>query len=135
MFEIPRVFLLGRVCISRPGVPALRPSVRGGIFEGPGHPPPGSSFFSRTGALQPPRGSLSWVPGMGNKQQRRSADLPPPGDPADALAAEEQLLRDYALTRDENAREELVRRFLPFARSLAMRYSGGVEPSEDLFQV
>ena len=68
-------------------------------------------------------------------QHRRSADLPPPGDPADALAAEEQLLRDYALTRDENAREELVRRFLPFARSLAMRYSGGVEPSEDLFQV
>ena len=28
-----------------------------------------------------------------------------------------------------------MRRFLPFARSLAMRYSGGVEPSEDLFQV
>ncbi len=28
-----------------------------------------------------------------------------------------------------------MRRFLPFARSLAMRYSGGVEPSDDLFQV
>ena len=41
----------------------------------------------------------------------------------------------YARTRDENAREELVRRFLPFARSLAMRYSGGVEPSDDLVQV
>ena len=68
-------------------------------------------------------------------QRRRPGDLPPPGGPTDALATEEQLLRDYALTRDENAREELVRRFLPFARSLAMRYSGGVEPSEDLFQV
>ena len=30
---------------------------------------------------------------------------------------------------------QLVNRFLPFARSLAMRYSGGVEPSEDLVQV
>ena len=28
-----------------------------------------------------------------------------------------------------------MHRFLPFARSLAMRYSGGVEPSEDLIQV
>jgi RNA polymerase sigma-B factor len=72
---------------------------------------------------------------MGREAQRRRADLPPPGDPADALAGEEDLLAGYARTRDENAREELVRRFLPFARSLAMRYSGGVEPSDDLFQV
>ena len=72
---------------------------------------------------------------MGDDQQRRRADLPPPGDPADGLADEDALLADYARTRDENAREELVRRFLPFARSLAMRYSGGVEPSDDLFQV
>jgi RNA polymerase sigma-B factor len=69
------------------------------------------------------------------RQRRPPGERPPPGGPADALAAEEQLLRDYAATRDENAREELVRRFLPFARSLAMRYSGGVEPSDDLFQV
>jgi RNA polymerase sigma-B factor len=69
------------------------------------------------------------------RQRRRPGDLPPPGGPSDALAGEEQLLRDYARTRDENAREELVRRFLPFARSLAMRYSGGIEPSDDLFQV
>ena len=72
---------------------------------------------------------------MSERQRRRPGELPPPGGPTDALAAEEQLLRDYAHTRDENAREELVRRFLPFARSLAMRYSGGVEPSDDLFQV
>jgi len=73
---------------------------------------------------------------MGDRHQRkRPPDLPPPSDPADALAAEGELLRDYAQTRDENAREELVRRFLPFARSLALRYTGGVEPSDDLFQV
>jgi RNA polymerase sigma-B factor len=69
------------------------------------------------------------------RHRRRPGDLPPPGGPTDALATEEQLLADYARTRDENAREELVRRFLPFARSLAMRYSGGIEPSDDLFQV
>ncbi|HEY8002264.1 MAG: SigB/SigF/SigG family RNA polymerase sigma factor [Vicinamibacteria bacterium] len=69
------------------------------------------------------------------RQRRPPGERPPPGGPSDALAAEERLLRDYAATRDENAREELVRRFLPFARSLAMRYSGGVEPSDDLFQV
>jgi RNA polymerase sigma-B factor len=68
-------------------------------------------------------------------QRRRPGDLPPPGGPTDALATEDELLRIYATTRDDNAREELVRRFLPFARSLAMRYSGGVEPSDDLIQV
>lgn len=70
-----------------------------------------------------------------DRQRRSPGNLPPPGGPTDALATEQRLLRDYARTRDENAREELVRRFLPFARSLAMRYSGGVEPSDDLFQV
>ena len=69
------------------------------------------------------------------RQRRRPGDLPPPGGPTDALAAEAELLSEYAQTRDENAREEIVRRFLPFARSLAMRYSGGVEPSDDLVQV
>jgi RNA polymerase sigma-B factor len=69
------------------------------------------------------------------RQRRRPGDLPPPGGPTDALATEDELLQIYATTRDENAREELVRRFLPFARSLAMRYSGGVEPSDDLIQV
>ena len=69
------------------------------------------------------------------RQRRRPGDLPPPGGPTDALAAEAELLSEYAQTRDENAREEIVRRFLPFARSLAMRYSGGVEPCDDLVQV
>jgi RNA polymerase sigma-B factor len=59
----------------------------------------------------------------------------PPVPMDEALAAEDELLREYARTRSEAAREEVVRRFLPFARSLAMRYSGGVEPTEDLVQV
>ena len=70
-----------------------------------------------------------------DRSQRRRPDLPPPVAPDEALADEDALLRDYARTRDEGAREEIVRRFLPFARSLAMRYSGGVEPTEDLVQV
>lgn len=70
-----------------------------------------------------------------DRSHHRRPGLPPPADPEDGLATEEQLLTAYAETRDERAREELVHRFLPFARSLAMRYSGGVEPSEDLIQV
>jgi RNA polymerase sigma-B factor len=70
-----------------------------------------------------------------SQQHRGGSDLPPPADPEDALAAEHELLSRYFRTRDEDAREELVRRFLPFARGLALRYTGGVEPSEDLIQV
>jgi RNA polymerase sigma-B factor len=36
---------------------------------------------------------------------------------------------------DSAARDELVRRFMPMARSLALRYRHGSEPFEDLFQV
>jgi RNA polymerase sigma-B factor len=45
------------------------------------------------------------------------------------------LLRRYAITRSAEVREELVRRFMPLARSLAMRYRGGSEAVEDLVQV
>ncbi|MBV8953371.1 MAG: SigB/SigF/SigG family RNA polymerase sigma factor, partial [Solirubrobacterales bacterium] len=37
--------------------------------------------------------------------------------------------------RDPRAREELVRRFLPFARKLALRYVHSREPLDDLVQV
>ncbi|HEX2129056.1 MAG TPA: SigB/SigF/SigG family RNA polymerase sigma factor [Solirubrobacterales bacterium] len=70
-----------------------------------------------------------------DRSQTRRSDLPPPVGPEEALSDEHGLLRAYARTRDEAAREELVRRFMPFARSLAMRYAGGVEPTEDLIQV
>ena len=61
-------------------------------------------------------------------------DTPPWGHPGPA-ANEAALLRRYAATRDPQLKEELVRRFLPLARSLALRYRGTPEQLEDLIQV
>src|SRR4051812_43566397 len=68
----------------------------------------------------------------------------PPADSVDVtnairmerhLADENELLRQFAHTRDPALREELVERFLPLARSLALRYRGASEQLEDLIQV
>ena len=59
---------------------------------------------------------------------------PPPG-PDEQLAGEDELLRRFSRTRDPAVLEEVVRRFMPFARSLALRYRGGTEQIEDLVQV
>lgn len=48
---------------------------------------------------------------------------------------EHAMLRRYAATRDPVLRDELVRSFLPFARSLALRYRSRAETLEDLIQV
>jgi RNA polymerase sigma-B factor len=48
---------------------------------------------------------------------------------------EDALLRRFAQSRDPRLREELVKRFLPLARSLALRYRGASEQLEDLIQV
>jgi RNA polymerase sigma-B factor len=48
---------------------------------------------------------------------------------------DEELLEVYHLDRDPTAREQLVRRFLPFARKLALRYVHSREPLDDLVQV
>jgi RNA polymerase sigma-B factor len=48
---------------------------------------------------------------------------------------ENALLARYHLKGDVEAREELVRRFLPLARDLALRYRYTDEPVDDLFQV
>ena len=48
---------------------------------------------------------------------------------------ENDLLRSYAETGDPALKEELVCRFLPLARSLALRYRGASEQLEDLIQV
>jgi RNA polymerase sigma-B factor len=56
-------------------------------------------------------------------------------NPNRPLSNESQLLREYAQTGDPALREELVRRFLPLARSLALRYRGSSEDIEDLIQV
>ena len=54
---------------------------------------------------------------------------------AGRVQSEEVLLRRYAQDPSPALEEELVIRFLPLARSLAMRYKGGVERNEDLMQV
>ena len=46
-----------------------------------------------------------------------------------------ELLRRWCEQRDEAAREELIKRFLPLARKLAHRYQGAHEAHDDLLQV
>jgi RNA polymerase sigma-B factor len=70
-----------------------------------------------------------------------------PGDPAlDGLppvlerltrvpSDENELVRLYAETRDPRLREKVIERFLPLARSLALRYRGSSEQLDDLMQV
>jgi RNA polymerase sigma-B factor len=50
-------------------------------------------------------------------------------------AADDELLARYHQSGDLSARRELVERFLPFARDLAMRYSYTDEAMDDLIQV
>jgi RNA polymerase sigma-B factor len=52
-----------------------------------------------------------------------------------ARAAEHRLLLRYHRWGDLGAREELVERFLPFARDLALSYTYTGEPLDDLVQV
>ena len=52
-----------------------------------------------------------------------------------ARLTDEQLLDTHYRERDPAARDELVDRFMPFARKLAVRYMHSREPLEDLMQV
>jgi RNA polymerase sigma-B factor len=54
-----------------------------------------------------------------------------------ALGGDElrELFARWQQDRDRAARDELIERFLPLARSLARRYTGAHEPFEDLVQV
>jgi RNA polymerase sigma-B factor len=52
-----------------------------------------------------------------------------------ARLADDELLDAYHFDHDLDAREELVKRFLPFARKLALRYAHSREPLDDLVQV
>ena len=72
------------------------------------------------------------------ERYRVTGSLPPcpRGREAVSLPADEaELLRLYAETRDPLVREDVVQRFLPLARSLALRYRGATEQLDDLFQV
>ena len=57
------------------------------------------------------------------------------GERGNGALNEDALLRRYATTRDPVLKQELVRRLLPLARSLALRYRGSPEPLDDLIQV
>jgi RNA polymerase sigma-B factor len=62
-------------------------------------------------------------------------DPAPAPSPGDGLASERELWRRFAADRDPASREELVRRYLPFAKNLALRYRGASESFDDLLQV
>jgi RNA polymerase sigma-B factor len=64
-----------------------------------------------------------------------STDPTPSPGPEEQLADERSLLRRYAEDPSPVVQEELVDRFMPLARRLASRYSGGAEPFDDLIQV
>jgi RNA polymerase sigma-B factor len=63
------------------------------------------------------------------------ARRPPDSDRTHAREAERRLLLRYHADGDLAARQELVRRFLPLARDLALRYTYTDEPFDDLLQV
>lgn len=52
-----------------------------------------------------------------------------------ARLRDDELLAAYHADREPAVREELVKRFLPFARKLALRYVHSREPLDDLVQV
>jgi RNA polymerase sigma-B factor len=68
------------------------------------------------------------------EHHRDEAATSGPG-PEVALASERELWRRFASSRDQAAREELVRRNMPFAKRLALRYRGASESLDDLQQV
>ena len=55
--------------------------------------------------------------------------------PGEGLASEAQLWKRLREHGDPGAREELVRRYLPYAKNLALRYRGASEAFDDLLQV
>lgn len=61
-------------------------------------------------------------------------DQSTPG-PGEGLASERALWARFVKDRDPAIREELVRRYLPFAKNLALRYRGASESFDDLLQV
>jgi RNA polymerase sigma-B factor len=69
-----------------------------------------------------------------NSETPNIADQSTPG-PAEGLASERMLWARFVKDRDPAIREELVRRYLPFAKNLALRYRGASESFDDLLQV
>jgi RNA polymerase sigma-B factor len=72
---------------------------------------------------------------MTKRQERAETQQQVPQGPGDGLANERELWRRLRKHGDSAAREELVRRYLPFAKNLALRYRGASESFDDLLQV
>ena len=69
-------------------------------------------------------------------ERQREEEASAPGPCADEqLAPDRELWRRFAQSRDPAIREELVRRNMPFAKRLALRYRGASESFDDLLQV
>jgi RNA polymerase sigma-B factor len=68
------------------------------------------------------------------RKDEQTSAAPGPG-PGEQLADERDLWRRFARDREPAIREELVRRNLPFAKRLALRYRGASESLDDLLQV
>src|ERR1700761_6686222 len=67
-----------------------------------------------------------------NSDETRPIPDDAPTGPGEGLAAEALLWRRLRDHDDPAAREELVRRYLPFAKNLALRYRGASESFDDL---
>jgi len=68
----------------------------------------------------------------GHREETPSAAAP---DAGMQLAGDAELWRRFARSGDPAIREELVRRNMPFAKRLALRYRGASESFDDLLQV
>jgi RNA polymerase sigma-B factor len=74
------------------------------------------------------------LPGLGYRRLATRARRPR-SDPQLRLASEEWLWARLVARREPAVREELIRRYLPFANSLTQRYRGASESFDDLLQV
>ncbi len=72
---------------------------------------------------------------MAAKRHREGSYLTHGPRASEQLADDRELWRRFARHRDPAVREELVRRNLPFAKRLALRYRGASESFDDLLQV
>jgi RNA polymerase sigma-B factor len=69
------------------------------------------------------------------KPQTQGSDPAPAPGFKEHLAADDDLWRRFVHDRDAATRDELVRRHMPFAKRLALRYRGASESFDDLLQV
>jgi RNA polymerase sigma-B factor len=72
---------------------------------------------------------------MARDGQKEDVTQAPPVGAGTQLAGDTELWQRFARDRDPAIREELVRRNMPFAKRLALRYRGASESFDDLLQV